>query len=277
MNGLKCDWERATRNRQLPWTRTGLEQRAGESKQAKTAPRYLFVTGRLAEFALRQVLEELAPRAGFLADVAVLPISVAALMTPKWVARHLDVSEGVEMVILPGYCQGDLDAGSRAGRAECQSSQVRKICATFHGTLVRLARVPGGYGEYDIEILAEINHAPRLEPDELLRQAKLFQDEGADVIDLGCDPGLTWTGLGDAVKMLRDQGMRVSMDTFNPVEAAAAAAAGAELVLSVNATNRAQAVDWGVEVVAIPDEPGSLEGLDATIEFPGSSGRQVPD
>ena len=35
----------------------------------------------------------------------------------------------------------------------------------------------------------------------------------------------------------------------------------------MNASNRAQAVDWGVEVVAIPDEPGSLEGLDATIEF----------
>ena len=103
--------------------------------------------------------------------------------------------------------------------------------------------------------------------DELLRQARQFRDEGADVIDLGCDPGTTWAGLGDAVKMLRDQGMRVSIDTFDPVEAQVAAAAGAELVLSVNASNRAQAVDWGVEVVAIPDEPGSLEGLDATIEY----------
>jgi hypothetical protein len=71
-------------------------------------PRYLFVTGRLAEFALRQVLDELAPRAGFRAEVAVLPISVAALMTPQWIARHLEVSEGVNRVILPGYCRGDL-------------------------------------------------------------------------------------------------------------------------------------------------------------------------
>ena len=31
--------------------------------------------------------------------------------------------------------------------------------------------------------------------------------------------------------------------------------------------NRAHAPDWGVEVVAIPDQPGSLEGLDQTIEF----------
>ena len=52
-----------------------------------------------------------------------------------------------------------------------------------------------------------------------------------------------------------------------PCEVATATAAGAELVLSVNADNRASAPDWGVEVVAIPDQPGSLEGLDQTIEF----------
>ena len=38
-------------------------------------------------------------------------------------------------------------------------------------------------------------------------------------------------------------------------------------MLSVNATNRERAADWGVEVVAIPDVPGTLEGLDETIEF----------
>ena len=71
-------------------------------------PRFLFVTGRLAEFALRQVLDELAPRAGFVPEIAVLPISVAALMTPAWVARRLEVPPGVDRVILPGHCRGDL-------------------------------------------------------------------------------------------------------------------------------------------------------------------------
>src|SRR3954470_7453029 len=70
--------------------------------------RILFVTGRLAEFALRQVLDDLAPLAGFVPEVAVMPISVAALMPPKWVARHLEVAEGVGRVILPGHCRGDL-------------------------------------------------------------------------------------------------------------------------------------------------------------------------
>ena len=37
-------------------------------------------------------------------------------------------------------------------------------------------------------------------------------------------------------------------------------------MLSVNAGNRDAARDWGVEVVVIPDQPGSLEGLDETVE-----------
>jgi dihydropteroate synthase-like protein len=59
---------------------------------------------------------------------------------------------------------------------------------------------------------------------------------------------------------------------MNVSEIAAAAKAGAELVLSVNATNRAAAADWGIEVVAVPDQlapgdsPGAKYGLDATIE-----------
>src|SRR5437667_11593049 len=88
-------------------------QDAGSSE-----PRLLFVTGRLAEFALRQVLDDLAPRAGFSAEVAVLPISVAALMSPSWVARHLEVPAGIDRVILPGHCRGDLaSVATKAGAA----------------------------------------------------------------------------------------------------------------------------------------------------------------
>ena len=57
--------------------------------------------------------------------------------------------------------------------------------------------------------------------DELIRQAEQFRSEGADVIDLGCDPGTTWTEVGEAVAALRDRGMRVSIDSFDPAEVAA--------------------------------------------------------
>src|SRR5262249_45598789 len=93
--------------------------------------------------------------------------------------------------------------------------------------------------------------------EELLREARKLQADGADVIDLGCDPGKAWPGVGDAVRALIDAGLRVSIDSFNPAEVEAALAAGAELVLSVNNSNAASAKAWhekhGAEVVAIPE------------------------
>ncbi len=71
---------------------------------------------------------------------------------------------------------------------------------------------------------------------------------------------------------LIDRGWKASVDSFDPAEVASAVKAGADLVLSVNASNREHAPDWGVEVVAIPDVPGTLDGLDATVNFLESEG-----
>src|SRR5436190_21299268 len=85
---------------------------------ANPRPHLLFVTGKLAEPALRRTLAELAPRAGFDFSVAVLPITVVSLATTPWIARHLSVPAGVERVILPGLCAGDLEpVQARAGVA----------------------------------------------------------------------------------------------------------------------------------------------------------------
>jgi dihydropteroate synthase-like protein len=225
--------------------------------------RFLFVTGTLAEPALRRALADLAPKAGFTADVAVLPITVAALMTADWVARHLRVPPGTERVVLPGLCLGDVAAVADAGGvpAELGPKDLRDLPEHFGHD----STPPPGYGKHDIEILAEINHAPTLTRVELLAMARRFAADGADVIDLGCDPGSTWPGIGDAVRALRNEGLRVSVDSMNIAEIAAAAKAGAELVLSVNAGNRAAAADWGIKVVAVPDTPADLGGLDDTV------------
>src|SRR5262245_46314744 len=71
-------------------------------------PHLLFVTGKLAEPALRRLLAELAPQAGFEPSGAVLPITVVALATTDWIARHLTVPAGIDRVVLPGLCAGDL-------------------------------------------------------------------------------------------------------------------------------------------------------------------------
>jgi dihydropteroate synthase-like protein len=226
--------------------------------------RFLFVTGKLAEPALRRQLAELAPKAGFTPDVAVLPISVAALMTADWVARHLRVPPGTDRVVLPGLCHGDATAVSEAAGvpAELGPEDLRDLPEHFGQT----TGPPHGYGGHDIEIVAEINAAPRLSRDAILESARGYAADGANVIDLGCDPGAAWSGVADAVKLLRDAGHRVSIDSMNAAEIAAATKAGAELVLSVNAKNCAAAADWGVEVVAIPDSLADLGGLDDTID-----------
>jgi dihydropteroate synthase-like protein len=230
----------------------------------------LFVTGKLAEPALRKVLADLGPRAGFEASVAVLPITVAALATTPWAARHLTVPPGVDRVILPGLCAGDLaEFGTRFGVPAERGPQDLRDLPEYFGTG---GGRPAHYGSYDISILAEINHGPRLTLADILAQARAYRAAGADVIDLGCDPGPAWAGLADAVRTLRAEGFRVSADTFNPHEAAAAAAAGAELVLSVNATNRAAAASWGCDVVAVPDTPGTLDGLERTAEVLAAAG-----
>jgi dihydropteroate synthase-like protein len=228
-------------------------------------PQLLFVTGKLAEHALRRTLLELAPRVEFDCAVAVLPITVIALATTPWIARHLAVPTGIERIILPGLCQGDLSAVTAAHpsiavqRGPADLRDLPDFFGTGKGP-------PADYGQYEISIFAEINHAPRLSPATLLAEALALRAVGADVIDLGCDPGSTWAGVADAVRALREEGLRVSIDSFDPREVEAAVKAGAELVFSVNSTNVAAARAWGCEVVAIPDDPATLEGLDRTVE-----------
>ena len=232
---------------------------------ADRAPqRVLFVTGRLAEPALRRVLGQM--DVPFVCEVAVLKITVAALMTTSWIARTLsEVPPGTDLVLIPGLCEGDpaVIADTLAVRVEKGPKDLREIPRYFGH-----AEAAHDYGAWDIEILAEINNAPRLTPAEIRRAADYFIGSGADVVDIGCTPGVAFPALGTIVRDLVAAGIRVSIDTFDREEIQTAVDAGAELVLSVNGSNLEAARDLaggGARVVVVPDLGGALETLDPSI------------
>jgi dihydropteroate synthase len=226
--------------------------------------RVLFVTGKLAEPALRRVLEEMRP--SFEAQVAVLRITVAALMTTPWIARFLEVPPDTDLVLLPGLCEGDLAVlREKFGvPVEKGPKDLREIPGYFGQ-----AAAAADYGGYRIEILAEINNAPRLSRRDILAAAEYFRASGADLIDIGCTPGLAFPELGEVVRDLRAAGLRVSIDSFDPAEIRAAVAAGAEMVLSLNRSNLAvgRALrGTGASAVVIPDLGEGIDTLGPSIE-----------
>jgi dihydropteroate synthase len=237
----------------------------GSTVAVPASPRkVLFVTGRLAEPALRRVLGAMQPP--FEAAVAVMKITVAALMTTPWIARFLEVPEGTDLVLLPGLVEGDTaELSERYGaRVEKGPKDLREIPRYFGQ-----AAAAADYGAYDIEILAEINNAPKLPREAVRAAADYFRASGADVIDLGCTPGVPFPALGDLIRELRAAGMRVSVDSFDPGEIRTAAEAGAELVLSVNGSNLDVARELagsGVRVVAIPDFGEGIDTLAPTLD-----------
>lgn len=229
-----------------------------------------FVTGRLAEHAVRAIVEEVASVAGFKYSIDVLPITVAALMTPKWLLRHIVVPANATRVIVPGYLQEGVEGLAQQLRIRVDSGprDIRDL-PEFFG---KKRQFDETLNDYRIEIIAEINHAPRMAMDDFVKLAQQLHNDGADVIDIGCDPGYRWTQVGEAVRRLRELGLRVSIDSFDVDEVQDACSAGSELVLSVNSHNMHAAVDWGCEVVVIPDTPADKKNFEKTIFFLSSQG-----
>jgi dihydropteroate synthase len=224
-----------------------------------------FVTGRLAEPALRATLAGMSPE--FAYTVTPLKITVAALMTTPWIARFLEIPAGVDLVMIPGLCEGDLaplrDKASPGAGIVRGPKDLREI-PEFFG---RAARAPE-YGAWNIEIVAEVNNAPRMTRAAIRSAADAFHAAGADVIDIGCTPGLEFPELASVVQELIAAGYRVSIDSFEPAEIRTAVAAGARLVFSINGSNidvARELAGTGTRAVVIPDFGAGIETLAPTI------------
>ena len=224
----------------------------------------LFVTGRLAEFGMRETVAELSQRLGFRYEVAVPGIQVAALLHVSLLLKRLQVPPGVDRVVLPGWCQGDLtQLEQHFGMPfERGPKDYRDLPEHFGLGAKKVVRLD----DYSTDIIAEINHATRMSVADVLAEAKAMSNDGADLIDVGCVPGDSSQSVGELVRALRDENLRVSIDSFDRHEVELAVAAGAELILSCNHTNLEWVTDFGVEVVAIPDTPSDTKSLDRLIE-----------
>jgi dihydropteroate synthase-like protein len=103
----------------------------------------------------------------------------------------------------------------------------------------------------------------------LRSQAEYYGASGADIIDVGCTPGLPFPELGSVVRELRDAGFRVSVDSFDAGEIRTALDAGAEMVLSVNASNLEVAGAYAgsdKRFVVVPDAGEQFAELERSLE-----------
>ncbi|CBE67548.1 conserved protein of unknown function [Candidatus Methylomirabilis oxygeniifera] len=220
----------------------------------------LFITGKLAERALKETLAGM--QADFDHEVAVLKISVAALMTQPFILHALR-SPSCDLLMIPGLCRvepGELEQALGV-KVEKGPKDLRDIPYYFG-----VEKKREGYGGHDLTILAEINDAPTLPIEEILRKARYYAACGADIIDVGCIPARPAGNVGEIVSALRSEGFRVSIDSFDPQEILAADKAGAELLLSLNALNLQLAPDLQCTPVIIPDFGKGLDSLAANIE-----------
>src|SRR5689334_15096125 len=121
--------------------------------------RLLFVTGHLAEPRLRQVLAGMG-ETPFTWEVRNLGVKVAALMTPEIIRRRIGGLEGIDRVILPGRCRGDLAAlAADLGVPVERGPEEVKDLPQFFGRKGKHRDL----SRHDCRIFAEIVEAPTLD------------------------------------------------------------------------------------------------------------------
>jgi len=199
---------------------------------------------------------------GFEYKIAVLPISVAALMDTRFVARHLTGAMDCERVMLPGLCRGDphIIEDRLGAKVVCGPKSLKDIPDAFGEP-----RHPKGYGEHRVKIFAEIVDAYQMSLEEILERAAYFRASGADIIDLGSPVEGSFPDVENVIRELKSAGFLVSLDSFNEDDILKADQAGVDFLLSVNSRNLEVARRLRCKVIVLPDFEQGLESLERNI------------
>lgn len=229
----------------------------------------LFLTGKLAEKQLRRTLEEMAPE--FHWKVQQLGITVAALMTADMIRRRLKDTGGADRILVPGRCRGDLEALSAdLGLPVERGPDELHDLPEFFGKQKKKPDL----SLYDLNIFAEIVEAPQLDVDGILRRARDYRRDGADVIDIGCLPATPFPHMTEAVAALKAEGFLVSVDSLEPDDLVQGGRAGADFLLSLNEDTLWIADEVASTPVLIAARHGDLDSLDRAIAAMTDRGRE---
>jgi dihydropteroate synthase len=229
----------------------------------------VFLTGRLAQRNLEKVLHGMEP-APFTWEVREIGLQVAGLMTADMIRRRVEAPVRADRILVPGRCRGDLDELSRhyGIPVERGPEELKDIPRHFN----RAARAVD-LSRHDTLIFAEIVDAARLDIDAIVARAHALRTDGADVIDLGCLPATPFDHLEDAVRALKGEGFRVSVDSLDLAELRRGAGAGADYLLSLTPDHLWLADETDAIPVLIPREPGDEASLHGAVEHLLKRGR----
>jgi dihydropteroate synthase-like protein len=197
-------------------------------------------------------------QAGFDWKVLDIGVKVAALMTEEIIARRLPNPVEADKIMLPGRCRADLGRLSdRFGVPVLRGPDELKDIPLYFGR----ARKAADMTKYDIRIFAEIVDASALPVEEILKRAEAYVQRGADVIDLGGLPDTPFPHLEETVRVLKEKGYKVSVDSADTEELLRGGKAGADFLLSLNEDTLAIADQVTSTPVLIPKEHGDMASL----------------
>ncbi len=220
----------------------------------------LFLTGKLAEKQLRQILEKMQPE--FTYTVHQLGLKVAGLMTAEMISRRLKDTFNADKIVLPGRCRGDIDALSKElGLPVERGPEELKDLPLYFGKAAHQYDL----SKYKVKIFAEIVDAPSVSVEEVVRRAYYYKTQGANVIDIGCLPGTKFPHMEEIIVTLKQEGFTVSIDSLDDDDLLRGGKAGADYMLSL--TNRSIWIADEVDAtpILIPEIHGDLSSLDHAI------------
>ncbi|MFW5427521.1 MAG: dihydropteroate synthase, partial [Methylophagaceae bacterium] len=120
---------------------------------------------------------------------------------------------------------------------------------------------------YDVNIFAEIVDAPERSVENIVERAQYYEDNGANVIDIGCLPQEPFPHLEDSIVALHEAGFKVSVDSLELDDLRRAGKAGADYLLSLTEKTYHLAEETDAVPVLVPAEMGSLASLERAMEL----------